>query len=297
MSCYIFSLGPELISFLLSVLSVAYLIDFFQYEKFYHAILGFSFLLASYEIRPGNPFFLILFIIFVVYVELSKFDSNLGSSKQVFIVKNFSYFLIPISLIFVLPRLYLKMHAVDNSFHGGNFWGTIYGLVNPDAQSWADAYKDTAHLNFVSEIEMWAYINTLSIDIFLSNPTPAYGQALTNIKYFILGPPLDLGLGVSRFLATSSNFGEYAFFLLIFNSIVLFVYLLLTFYTLVIKSKANSTLSNILNMLVLYLFIYAIASSLVTYGFLFSHLKSGYIKWAFHYLDSWPCRYCRSFFG
>lgn len=294
---YSISLGPESLSLNLAILSLIFLLRFFDLRESKYLLISFAFNLFAFEVRPGNPFFILFFILYLINFIL----------RSDFVVKNFSKFLSIIVTILLLPRLLLRIAGVEGAYNGGNFWATMYSLVSSSATSWADAYTDFGKLaEGKSEIYLWEITRSETIRIFMSDPGPAWEQFKNNIFVYFQYSPITLSTGVRNiFPFDLTAYTEYVFIVLIFIFLIIFSIFLLDFYynlgnlkkwlragplrledakEIFINSKTRS-LGNFVvlhNFLLVLLVYYYFFSEIVGDGIFLTRLKTGFNLFGFH---------------
>ncbi len=294
---YSISLGPESLSLNLATLSLIFLIRFFVLRESKYLLISFGFTLLAYEVRPGNPLFIIFFILYIINFIL----------RSDFIIKSFSKFFLIMLTILLIPRLLLKVAGIEGAYHGGNFWATIYSLVSPSASSWQDAYTNFGKLaEGKSEIFLWEITRSEAIRIFMSDPSPAWEQFKSNIFIYFQYSPINLSTGVKNIFPYDwTNYTEIFFITLILIFLVIFSILLLEFYRnrdnfkkffrtsslrredtkeILINSESQSlgNFALLHNFLVILLVYYYFLSESVGDGIFLTRLKTGFNIFGFH---------------
>ncbi len=213
------SIGPESLSLNLAIGAIIFLLRFIKDQEINFLIYSFTFSLLAFEVRPGNPVFIILFLVILLYkISKSKIIST-------YLRKLLSI----IFIIIVLPRMLFKIFGIEDGYNGGNFWATFYSLVSPTANSWSDAYVDFAHLTEGrNEVYLWDIVRTESIRILLEDPSTALNQFFHNVFIFFQYSPITLSTGVSRTIELDlTNYLVFLLFILIAIYFILFLILIL----------------------------------------------------------------------
>jgi hypothetical protein len=224
---YSISLGPESLSLNLSILSTIYLLKVAKNKEIKYLFISFALGLLAFEVRPGNPAYILFYLIVVLYFI---FKSNL-------IFKELRTLVYIIVSILVVPRLSFKLFGIEGGFNGGNFWTVVYGLVSPTASTWSDAYSDFSYkVVGKSEVALFEIVRQESIKIFIDNPTSALNQFRQNIFIYFQNSPIEWSTGFrGHFALDLSNYLESIYFILI--TVYIFISLVLIFELLGKKSK------------------------------------------------------------
>jgi hypothetical protein len=259
----IFSAGPESLALSISTLALAFTLRGIYGGDSKSIIFASGLTLLAYEIRPGNPIFVILMFLFTI-TTLRNYFKTFFSLGLTFL------------FIYVMPRSILVIMDIPNGYHSGNFWGTIYGLVSPKAYGYVDAYSDFAQLNNnLGEINLWSLAKSASLDLFVANPKVAIDQFLINILSFANKGSIELSLGLTRFIGFEFNYFYIYPIVIILNCLTIAVFIYVYIRDFITKKIFIPVFEYIRSPLLVYLVTYLSLSSLQGNSYLFTPFKTG----------------------
>jgi hypothetical protein len=259
----IFSAGPESLALSISTLALAFTIRGIYGGSPKSIIFASGLTLLAYEIRPGNPIFVIFMFLFTI-ISLKNYFKTFFSLGLTFL------------FIYIMPRSVLTLMDVPNGYHSGNFWGTIYGLVSPKAYGYVDAYSDFAQLNNnMGEINLWSLAKSASLDLFIANPKVAIDQFLVNLLSFVSKGSIELSLGLTRFIGFEFNYIHIYPIIILLNCVTIAVFIYVYIREFITKTIFIPVFDIIRSPLLVYLVTYISLSSLQGNSYLFTPFKTG----------------------
>ena len=187
------SLGPELFALSISLFATRHLLKTLFTRKVIDVLLFGLLTVLAYELRPGNPLFVLC--VLIVCLILIRHFSNVQTFTNKILLNAFTILVITIPYTF--PRLIMNLFNQNNAFHGGNLWGTLYGLTlkNYSGIGYDAAYQNLTSLcKKCSEVNFWNFVKEQTILNFKADPA-----STLNHVYFNFINQLKKGLFESTF--------------------------------------------------------------------------------------------------
>ena len=174
-----FSLGPELFALSVSLFATRHLVKTLLTKKITDALLFGLLTVLAYELRPGNPLF-VLFVLIACLILIGNYSKVHTIFNKILLN---SFFITVITIPYTVPRLIMNLLNQNNAFHGGNLWGTIYGLTlkNYSGIGYDAAYENLTSLcKKCSEVDFWNFVKEQTITNFKADPASTLNHVYFN---------------------------------------------------------------------------------------------------------------------
>jgi hypothetical protein len=274
-----FSLGPELFALSVSLFATQHLLKTLLTKKITDVIVFGILTVLAYELRPGNPLF-VLFVLIVCLMLIRNYSKIQTFSNK---IKLNAFFISVITIPYIFPRLIMHLLNQNNAYHGGNMWGTLYGLTlkNYSGLGYVAAYENLTSLcGECSEVNFWNIVKEQTILNFKSDPTSTFKNIYLNfINQFKKGLfESTLNLGSNSF---NVNLGEtsglFLSLILILLNLTLLVVILLRPRVQYLQNKIKISFENLITLWILLYFILIFLDQ----PFLFGPAKTGFNSFGF----------------
>lgn len=162
----------ESLGMMLGVLALGFICKTMNHLEFRYLVIATYTLSIVSIVRPGN---LLATFIPIFFLVDSRFKKH--RLKFVFILLSVAF----------IPQIILKFFArvlgLNNFLHGGNSWGSLYGLIAGN-QDWMAAYKISGIKDAQSEIEMWSLVRLETLKLLREKPVDIFENTIVNIESF-----------------------------------------------------------------------------------------------------------------
>ena len=162
----------ESLGMILGVLALGFICKAINHLEFKYLVFTAYTLSIVSIVRPGNLLAAFLPIVFLV-------DSRFKKHRLKFAAILLSVAFFP---QFIL-KLFARLLELKNFLHGGNSWGSLYGLVAGN-QDWTAAYNIDGIDKTQSEIEMWAVVKYETLKLLRESPTVLFESVAINVGNF-----------------------------------------------------------------------------------------------------------------